>query len=290
MQSAFLGCCARREYVVSPLIAAYMEVAVAIAPLRVGFSQLPLSLREIEKSGLTGGAQDMNQSLLIGRIRFVSAAAFLLSVAACGSSGSNASSAAGAAEITSASAAKAAVLVEDKSNILTLGVKYVAFSVDGAPVLSQQSLGGVIERVNMLYTQCGIEFRLDEYVAEDPAKYGLGDQINSGGNMVSIRAPFYTEDKLTIVGTGAWNHSGGPANAWAAMPGESPMGIVMESTVVDNSNIVAHELGHYLSLDHLSNTSNLMNPIIYDDSTQLSDAQCADMRKTAVSVHLKALR
>lgn len=211
-----------------------------------------------------------------------------VAVTACGSSAAGAQ---GAGNGTDNGSVNVAALAEDASNVITLGVKYVAYSVDGAPVLTQAQAGKVFERVNQVHAQCGIAFRMEEYQAVDPAQFGLSNDISSGGNMDKIRAPFYTDAKLVIVGTGAWDHGGGPANAWAAMPGEIPMGIVMESSVVDNSNIVAHELGHYLNLDHSSgDTSNLMNPVIYDDSNQLSERQCAEMRQTALSHHIKALR
>jgi predicted Zn-dependent protease len=82
----------------------------------------------------------------------------------------------------------------------------------------------------------------------------------------------------------------GSANAWTAMPGQTPSGAVLESRVADNANIIAHEVGHYLSLDHTSDQSNLMNPIIYDNSTTITEQQCQDMRHTAVTVRAGAIR
>ena len=68
------------------------------------------------------------------------------------------------------------------------------------------------------------------------------------------------------------------------------MGAVLEAEVADNSNIVAHELGHYLNLDHVSDQTNLMNPVIYGYSKGLSENQCEEMRQTATTIHAQALR
>jgi predicted Zn-dependent protease len=56
---------------------------------------------------------------------------------------------------------------------------------------------------------------------------------------------------------------------------------VFESAVADYPQIMAHELGHYLGLEHVSNTSNAMNAIIYPYSEDLSDSQCDQAREIA---------
>jgi hypothetical protein len=82
----------------------------------------------------------------------------------------------------------------------------------------------------------------------------------------------------------------GPANAWTAMPGQQPAGAVLEAPVATNDNITAHELGHYLGLDHARDQAELMNPIIYKDSVRITAAQCEQMRATAASSRAGAIR
>jgi hypothetical protein len=109
--------------------------------------------------------------------------------------------------------------------------------------------------------------------------------------MDSVRAPFDSDKYLVVIHTGAWDHGPmGPANAWTAMPGQLPAGAVLEAPVADNQNITAHELGHYLGLDHVHDQADLMNPIIYRKSIRIAPEECHKMRETAVASRAGALR
>jgi hypothetical protein len=59
------------------------------------------------------------------------------------------------------------------------------------------------------------------------------------------------------------------------------MGVVMEQPVGAYPNIIAHELGHYLNLGHVSDSANVMNPIIYSNSTRVDPSQCEAARAAA---------
>mgnify|MGYP003346147935 CR=1 FL=1 len=74
------------------------------------------------------------------------------------------------------------------------------------------------------------------------------------------------------------------------MPGASPSGAVVEAAAHHTPELIAHELGHYLGLHHEGEKTNLMNPVIYRDSTELSEAQCSNARKGALTVRSRALR
>jgi hypothetical protein len=175
---------------------------------------------------------------------------------------------------------------------MNIALKFVEFTdASGKPVLSQDEVKKAIVGINQLYSQCKIQFVLGEYVTADPAKYGLGFEQSSQGDMDKIRAPFDVANQLVVINTGAWNHgSMGSANAWTAMPGSSPSGAVLESVVATDDNITAHELGHYLGLDHVNDQSQMMSPIIYSTSTYISPNECATMRQVAVSDRAQALR
>ena len=54
--------------------------------------------------------------------------------------------------------------------------------------------------------------------------------------------------------------------------------------------LIAHELGHYLNLEHVSDQYNVMNPVVYGNSFNLTDDQCAEARATAISFWSNALR
>jgi hypothetical protein len=218
--------------------------------------------------------------------RYGIAIAALAGMFACG--GASPAADASGLGATSANASNGPI---DPAGTLTLALKFVEFTKDGKPVMTEAALAPVIAQINHLYSQCNLKVKLEEYVQVDPTQQGLTYEEGSMDVMDKIRAPFDTDKKLVVVDTGAWNHGNmGPANAWTAMPGQSPSGAVLEAPVADNGNIVAHELGHYLNLDHVSDQSNMMNPIIYDNSTTITASQCDQMRQTALSVRAQALR
>lgn len=162
---------------------------------------------------------------------------------------------------------------------ICLGVNYVTYSdSDGAPIINQETALANIRQVNEVWAQCGIGFQLDEFQVVDPTKYGLSSGAGAANETTEIRAAFDNGRTLLVAQTGFW---GTTKNAWAAMPGEAPYGVVLESTVAEDANIVAHELGHYLNLDHTDDASNVLSTIIYPDSVNLTDEQCETARKTA---------
>ncbi len=231
----------------------------------------------------------MKKNTLSGIARFAIAGTAALGLFAC--NGGGAGGGAQAAETFSSSDNLSGFAEGEQYDGITLAVNYVAYERNGKPVLTQEETQAVFAKVNKVIARCGIRYKLEEYKSVNPADAGLEYNMSSMNELDQIRGAFESNKALVVVGTGSWDKSGmGPANAWAAMPGQFPAGVVMEAPVVDNANIVAHELGHYLSLDHSSNQSNLMSPVIYDTSTHLSETQCADMRETASSFWTAALR
>ncbi len=175
---------------------------------------------------------------------------------------------------------------------LTLAVKFVQYlDKSQAPVLSPRAVEAVNLGMNKLFAQCGIRFRVEEYLPADPVSLGLDYNTDSMGDLEKIRASFDTDRAIVVVNTGSWNHgSMGVANAWTTMPGMTPSGAVIEGPVAGDAPLVAHEVGHYLGLDHTSNTSNMMNPQIYDSSTEISVSQCEEARRVAQTDRAAALR
>ena len=121
--------------------------------------------------------------------------------------------------------------------------------------------------------------------------FGLAFPVQSPRDMKAFRKPFDDSRYLVVINTQSWDHRKmGTSNAWTAMPGELPSGVVIEAPVASYPGLVAHELGHYLSLDHVSNSQNLMSPIIYGTSTFFTPEQCSQMRRTAQGVRALAIR
>ena len=177
-------------------------------------------------------------------------------------------------------------------SVLPLALKFVEFvGANGQPVLSHAQVERVTEGMNRVYRTCGIQFRLEDYLAVNPRNYGFLPESISMDSLDRIRGPFDTGKELVVINTGAWNHKiMGTANAWTMMPGELPAGSVIEGPVADDTALVAHEMGHYLSLEHVSDSANMMNPTIYNSSTVIQSWQCARMRQTATTSRVRALR
>ncbi|MGK5087168.1 matrixin family metalloprotease [Bdellovibrionota bacterium FG-2] len=170
-----------------------------------------------------------------------------------------------------------------------LAVKYVAYlDSKGAPVVSQTQAQENLNQANRLFAPCKIGFVLEDYVPANSLEYGLAYQTSELDDMDKIREDFSDDATFLITTTGTWDRSGTlgntPANAWTSVPGSAPFGIILERSVGTYSNLVAHELGHYVGLFHRNETQNLMNPIIYQTSTQVTDQQCLEA-KTAVQMH-----
>jgi hypothetical protein len=175
---------------------------------------------------------------------------------------------------------------------LTLALKFVEFiHPDGTPVLGVDKADAIAQELARLFSVCNIQFRLEQYFAVRPSDYGLSYRVAAVSDMRRIRQSFDDPRHLVIIDTGGWDHlKMGAPNAWTAMPGDSPSGAVVEGSVVTFAGIVAHELGHYLSLNHVQNSHNLMNPIIYRTSTELTPDQCMSVRTTAMKYRSAAVR
>jgi hypothetical protein len=164
---------------------------------------------------------------------------------------------------------------------------------NGIPTLDEAGAIADLLEVNQLWSQCNIGFQIENYNVVRAEDQNLNYQPANLSELNTIRNAFDNNSSLLIVITGAWNRTGtlgsSGANAWANMPGSGIYGVVMEKPVATYPNIMAHELGHYLNLDHTSNASNLMNPVIYSTSTQLSTSQCQAAR-SAVNYYWGAMK
>ena len=172
------------------------------------------------------------------------------------------------------------------SQHICLALKYVAYvAPGGGPVIDESQAIANVQAMNDLWRQCDVGFQMEQYVAASPASHQLNFETSSYQELDQVRRAFVDGSELVVVTTGTWNRSGSlgtsAANAWTAMPGGGPYGTVMEEPVGGFANIIAHELGHYLGLPHVSDVTDLMNPVIYSNSMQLTSEQCALGRSAA---------
>ncbi len=183
----------------------------------------------------------------------------------------------------------------DDPNHICLALKYVVYKDgSGQALMSSEEVNKSVQGINKVWKQCNLAFQVDEFVSPSPEDYGLRFHTAENGELDEIRRNFDDNSTLLVVTTGPWNRNGSlgytGANAWTSMPGEQLYGAILESTVKSFSNIIAHELGHYLNLQHVSDASDLMNPIIYDNSEYLNSDQCNVARETVSDYWQKMVR
>lgn len=181
--------------------------------------------------------------------------------------------------------------VSGDANKICLGIQFVSYvNSKGQAVASQEDAKTILATMNRIWGQCDIGFQIDKYETVDPTKAGLAFGADAQGQTDKIRTTYGTmKNDLLAVTTGPW---GTAVNAWTNMPGSGPYGAVMESSIVDYGSgiIYAHEFGHYLGLDHVDDTSDLMDAVIYTSSSSLTSAECQTARDTAKSFWAAMIR
>ena len=163
--------------------------------------------------------------------------------------------------------------------ILCLAVRYVTYDgPDGDPVANEDDVSQELKAVNRIWSGCGIQFQVEEYLSVLPSEYGLRYRTQSYGELDDVRETFRDPKRLLVVYTGPWDRSGDigstGANAWTNLPGDDLYGSIIEARVAGFAPILAHELGHYLSLGHVSRTGALIQPLVGRTSTGLNEDEC----------------
>ena len=187
----------------------------------------------------------------------------------------------------SAPAHRADLPCEDQDqNHLCVALKYMAYEDgNGKPVVSVDQATANVDNINSLWSQCNIKFFLENYQAIDSRSYGLEYESSTMAELQRVRGSLAPKTQMLVVTTGKWTGALGaqPANAWTELPPVGPFGAVLESPVGLYYNIIAHELGHYLNLPHVQDQYNVMNPVVYGNSMNITDSQCSMARATAIS-------
>lgn len=162
-----------------------------------------------------------------------------------------------------------------------LAVHFVTYKdSSGTPTATQDQAITIIGTMNKLYSGCKIAFEIEKYEQVDPTASGLSYGAQSQNELDQIRQTYaQPSNELLGVTTGPW---GTAVNGWTNMPGDGIYGAIMEASIVDYAGgiIYAHEFGHYLGLDHVSDSSDLMSPLIYTSSTTLTSSQCQTAQNT----------
>ena len=159
-----------------------------------------------------------------------------------------------------------------------IGLKIVSYvNSNGTSVLNENDAEILTEQMDAIWRVCNIGFQLETYEAVNPITVGLSYNPNWRSESTQIRSAFSDQQTFLVVAVGSL---GGSTIAVTQMPGYGPFGTLVESAYASNPKTVGHELGHYMGLYHIRNSSNLMNPYIGPNTEQLSQSQCATARAT----------
>ena len=175
----------------------------------------------------------------------------LAGLAGCGGAEDGAS----ALGVTSASGASGDGAADSSCGTgdICLGLKMVSYSDGTSSVLDRAAAGRLIAGMNGIWSQCGIGFRLEDFEVLEPKNVGLPLTTQYMSELPDIRGTLQSPNQLLVVLTERWGSAGdindSGADAWTTLPGSPPYGAIIDEPVAENSNIIAHEIGHYLGLD-----------------------------------------
>jgi hypothetical protein len=158
-----------------------------------------------------------------------------------------------------------------------IGLRIVSYDEGSKTVLPYSDALALVTELNRVWSPCKIGFDLASYEHVDPFTRGLSLNPNWRSEGSQIRAAFNDQVNFLVVAVGRFAAS---TIAVTQMPGYGPFGTLVESAYATNPLTVGHELGHYMGLYHIRNTSNLMNPYIGPHTEQLSESQCSIARST----------
>ncbi len=174
----------------------------------------------------------------------------------------------------------------DRPGTLCLNLKFVEYKNDSESARKARSdARKIINEVNKVWEPCRIQFKMKHFAWVDPKKYRLPQTTSHLSELHPIRDAFADGRNLLLVITDNWNRRGSLgqtfANAWTSFPGDNHEGAIIERKAKHDPNLSAHELGHYLGLDHERDYQNLMNPVVHYNSQGLTENQCTVARITA---------
>jgi len=169
---------------------------------------------------------------------------------------------------------------------LCVALNYVVYEDPaGQPIIPQAQAALNVQNVNSVWAQCQVQFYLENFTATNPATAGLDFQPSTTAELATVRADYSNNSQIAVITTGQWSGTLGSetANAWTEMPPVGPFGSVLEQSVAMVPNLIAHELGHSLNLVHVADQYDVMNPVVYSNSLNITESQCAMARATAIS-------
>ena len=140
----------------------------------------------------------------------------------------------------------------------------------------------ILEKVktsNQIFSHCGLEFRVAAIDFNVPEQMGVGYESVP---LARAYAPIETLPIAFFVKKSDYNMSAGfsPGPSFLFISSYALTKSYIEKRAEDYE-ILAHELGHLLGLNHISGQSNLMSGYVNDLSSKLTTKQCAEVMKSS---------
>jgi hypothetical protein len=153
----------------------------------------------------------------------------------------------------------------------------VAYTQNSVATITEANAITLVTGMNTVWSQCNIGFQLEDYETVDPTTKGLAYSPDWENDGDTIRKAFDNSTEFLVVAVGPWSDA---TIAVTEMPGAGVYGTLVDSQYATNPLTVGHELGHYMGLYHVSDTTNLMNPYIGANTRTLTASQCATAKST----------
>lgn len=122
----------------------------------------------------------------------------------------------------------------------------------------------------------------------DPAQYGWTYEIpDSLAFLYNFAAKFATRTALIVGISGPWKeiHLG-----WSFISPGDPLGLILNPKEITKPYTLAHEMGHYMGLNHHPNSQNVMSSTDNGGIQTLEPAQCQAVRANIPSALGPAMR
>lgn len=161
-----------------------------------------------------------------------------------------------------------------------IGLNYYVFDdSSGNPIVPQSTAVSMVEQANTIWAQCNIQFQMESFQDVNASTYGVSSASASEADMTTLFTAFSSTTDFDILSFSGTVPSG--ADAWTEEAGSgTPYGTIMDLSCDDYSPILAHELGHWLGLEDNSDTSNLMDLVVYSSPDTLTSDQCTTAIQT----------